>query len=190
MPARNFAAPTGTPILAAGAGHVIEAGVFGAPSYVIDGEIFWGQTLLAGADARTAHVFVGVQIQRRQDVTGMLKDLADSGLQALDLTDNELAKLHIRHLVGGLAPLVKNELLYRFEFPEKPGALMNFLNAMSAGWNISLFHYRNHGADYGRVLVGMQVPPSDRAAFTSFLDQLGYPYWDESNNPAYKLFLG
>ena len=142
------------------------------------------------ADARTAHVFVGVQIQRRQDVTGMLKDLADSGLQALDLTDNELAKLHIRHLVGGHAPQLRNERAIRFEFPERPGALMRFLTAMHTDWNISLFHYRNHGADYGRVLVGVQVPDGDRDAFAAFLDELGYQWVDETDNPAYQLFLG
>jgi len=96
----------------------------------------------------------------------------------------------LRHLVGGHAPQAKHEQVYRFEFPEKPGALMKFLDAMGQNWNISLFHYRNHGADYGRVLVGMQVPPADKAAFKAFLDDLGYPYWDESENPAYKLFLG
>ncbi|HYH41154.1 MAG TPA: threonine ammonia-lyase, biosynthetic, partial [Burkholderiales bacterium] len=106
----------------------------------------------------------------------------------LDFTDNELAKLHVRHLGGGHGS-VKDEILYRFEFPERPGALMKFLNAMSRGWNISLFHYRNHGADYGRVLVGMQVPPQDKAKFEAFLKALGYPYKDESRNPAYRLFL-
>ena len=101
-----------------------------------------------------------------------------------------MAKNHVRHLVGGHAPQVKNELLYRFEFPERPGALMNFLNRMSAGWNISLFHYRNHGADYGRVLVGMEVPPKEMKDFRAFLKNLGYRYWDETKNPAYRLFLG
>ena len=105
-----------------------------------------------------------------------------------------MAKLHIRHMVGGHAPEVcekgMHELLYRFEFPERPGALMNFLTQMSAGWNISLFHYRNHGADYGRVLVGMQVPPDEMGEFRAFLKNLGYAHWDESGNPAYKLFLG
>jgi threonine dehydratase len=92
--------------------------------------------------------------------------------------------------VGGHAPQAENEILYRFEFPERPGALMKFLNSMSRGWNISLFHYRNHGADYGRVLVGIQVPPQDMTEFQTFLDQLGYRYWDESQNPGYRLFLG
>ena len=101
-----------------------------------------------------------------------------------------MAKLHVRHLVGGHAPAAENEILYRFEFPERPGALMRFLDSMSAGWNISLFHYRNHGADYGRVLVGMQVPPSDKVDFRRFLDRLGYTYVDETDNPAYKMFLG
>ncbi len=101
-----------------------------------------------------------------------------------------MAKLHVRHLVGGHAPAAEHEILYRFEFPERPGALMQFLNSMSRGWNISLFHYRNHGADYGRVLVGMQVPPSDKAEFRPFLDRLGYDYVDETANPAYRMFLG
>ena len=100
-----------------------------------------------------------------------------------------MAKLHVRHMVGGHAT-VDNELIYRFEFPERPGALMKFLNSMSASWNISLFHYRNHGADYGRVLVGMQVPPRDKTAFRAFLKELGYANWDETKNPAYKMFLG
>jgi len=116
--------------------------------------------------------------------------LESAGLPAINLSDNEMAKLHLRHLVGGHAPQVQNEVVYRFEFPEKPGALMNFLESMGHNWNISLFHYRNHGADFGRVLVGMQVPPEDQAAFEQFLQQLGYPYWDESHNPAYRLFLG
>jgi threonine dehydratase len=100
-----------------------------------------------------------------------------------------MAKLHIRHMVGGHAPHVHNEILYRFEFPERPGALMNFLNSMSHNWNISLFHYRNHGTDHGRVLVGMQVPPEDREAFRTFLDKVSYAHWDESHNPAYHLFV-
>ena len=110
-------------------------------------------------------------------------------LATLNLSDNEMAKLHLRHLVGGHAPEARDEIMFRFEFPERPGALMNFLNSMSHSWNISLFHYRNHGADYGRVLVGIQVPPKDKPAFQVFLDKLGYAYWDESKNPAYKLFL-
>ncbi|MDE2585305.1 MAG: threonine ammonia-lyase, biosynthetic [Betaproteobacteria bacterium] len=145
-------------------------------------------------DAAEAHVFVGVQVANRAESAKLVESLKKHGYAALDLTDDEMAKLHVRHLVGGHAPQVcekgMRELLYRFEFPERPGALMNFLNKMSSGWNISLFHYRNHGADYGRVLVGMQVPPSDLEAFQGFLDSLGYLYWDESANPVYKLFLG
>jgi len=105
------------------------------------------------------------------------------------LSGNELAKLHIRHLVGGQVPGLKTELLYRFEFPERPGALHNFLQAIGDLWNISLFHYRNHGSDYGRVLAGVQVPESDRAEFAQHLKKLGYSYWDETENPAYRLFL-
>ena len=120
----------------------------------------------------------------------LLSDLKRHKIEAYDLTDNEMAKLHVRHLVGGHAPAAENEILYRFEFPERPGALMQFLNSMSRGWNISLFHYRNHGADYGRVLVGMEVPPADKGEFRSFLDRLGYDYVDETGNPAYRMFLG
>ena len=98
--------------------------------------------------------------------------------------------MHLRHMVGGRSPLAENELLYRFEFPERPGALMKFLRCMSPNWNISLFHYRNHGADYGRIVIGMQVPPHEMDEWRSFLDTLGYRYWDESQNPAYRLFLG
>lgn len=141
------------------------------------------------ADPVRAHVFVGLEIQRREEVHTIISMLRTHGLEALDFTNNELAKLHIRHLVGGHAPQVENEVLYRFEFPERPGALMNFLNSMTHNWNISLFHYRNHGADYGRVLVGMQVPPQEQAAFQQFLDTLGYAYCEETHNPAYRLFL-
>jgi threonine dehydratase len=142
------------------------------------------------ADPTVAHVFVGIQVHNRAEVDRLLASLAHHELPALDLTENEMAKLHIRHLVGGRAPQAEHEVIYRFEFPERPGALMRFLNSMSHAWNISLFHYRNHGADYGRVLVGIQVPPRDKAAFQKFLDGLGYRYWNESRNPAYRLFLG
>ena len=141
-------------------------------------------------DAGEAHVFVGVQVANRDESIRLVRQLKKNGYPALDLTDDEMAKLHIRHLVGGHAPQVKNELIYRFEFPERPGALMHFLNKMSAGWNISLFHYRNHGADTGRVLVGMEVPPKEMKDFRVFLKSLGYRFWDESKNPAYRLFLG
>jgi threonine dehydratase len=142
------------------------------------------------ADPKQAHVFVGVQVHNREETTKIVASLERHGLRAVDLSDDEMAKLHIRHLVGGHAPLADNELIYRFEFPERPGALMKFLNSMSRGWNISLFHYRNHGADYGRVLVGIQVPPEEMGEFQRSLDQLGYRYWDENGNPGYRLFLG
>lgn len=142
------------------------------------------------SDPKQAHIFVGIAIHDRGESSRLVEMLHAQGLGALDLTDNEVAKLHLRHLVGGHAPQAEHEQVYRFEFPEKPGALMKFLDTMGHDWNISLFHYRNHGADYGRVLVGIQVPPQDKVEFKTFLDNLGYPYWDESNNPAYRLFLG
>ena len=141
------------------------------------------------ADPEAAHVFVGVQVQSREETARLLTTLRQHGLRALDCGDDEMAKLHIRHMVGGHAPHAANERLYRFEFPERPGALMGFLQSMSHNWNISLFHYRNHGADYGRVLVGIQVPPADTAAFQTFLDKLGYAYCEESHHLAYRLFL-
>ncbi len=140
-------------------------------------------------DQDAAHVFVGVQVASRAESLKLAEHLRRQGYATLDLTDNEVAKLHIRHLVGGHSPQVDNELVYRFEFPERPGALMNFLSRMSAGWNISLFHYRNHGADTGRVLVGMQVPPTEMQEFKTFLKTLGYAHWHETDNPAYRLFL-
>ena len=141
------------------------------------------------SDPKFAHIFVGVAIADPAESAKLVSDLQAQGLPTLDLSDNEVAKLHLRHLVGGHAPQAKNEVVFRFEFPEKPGAQMKFLDTMGHDWNISLFHYRNHGADFGRVLVGMQVPPNDMAAFSAFLDNLGYPHWDETHNPAYKLFL-
>ncbi|MBA3902115.1 MAG: threonine ammonia-lyase, biosynthetic [Rhodocyclaceae bacterium] len=142
------------------------------------------------SDPKVAHVFAGVQVGSRAESLRLVESLRRHGLETLDLTEDEMAKLHVRHMVGGHAPLVDHELLYRFEFPERPGALMRFLNSMSANWNISLFHYRNHGADYGRVLVGMQVPPQDMPSFRAFLKDLGYANWDETKNPAYRMFLG
>ena len=142
------------------------------------------------ADAKTAHIFVGVEVAGRHETRGLLAAFRKAKIEAFDLTDNEMAKLHVRHLVGGHAAAARDEILYRFEFPERPGALMRFLNSMSAGWNISLFHYRNHGADYGRVLVGMQVPQADKADFRQFLHRLGYTCVDETGNPAYQMFLG
>ncbi len=142
------------------------------------------------ADAKEAHVFVGVQVKDQSEISRLVATLKKNKLPTQNFTDNEMAKLHVRHLVGGHAPSLKDEIMFRFEFPERPGALMNFLNSMNHSWNISLFHYRNHGADYGRVLVGMQVPHHDKKALRTFLDKLGYRYWDESDNPAYRLFLG
>ena len=142
------------------------------------------------SDPQAAHIFVGLAITDAVEIGKLIDDLAQLGLNAIDLTHNEMAKLHLRHLVGGRAPQAKNELVYRFEFPEKPGALMRFLESMGHDWNISLFHYRNHGADFGRVLVGMQVPANDHAEFNVFLQKLGYTFWDETDNPAYQLFLG
>jgi threonine dehydratase len=141
------------------------------------------------AHDREATIFVGIQIQNRADADRIASVFEDNGFPTINLTDNELAKLHVRHMVGGRSPLAENELLYRFEFPERPGALIKFLDCMSPNWNISLFHYRNHGADYGRVLVGMQVPPTEMTEWQAFLDTLGYQYWDENQNPAYRLFL-
>ncbi len=142
------------------------------------------------ADPERARVFVGLSIHNRDETRILVRHLQRHGLATEDFSDNEMAKLHIRHMVGGHSPRVKDEMVYRFEFPERPGALMNFLDRMSQDWNISLFHYRNHGADYGRVLVGMQVPRGEKAAFRAFLKQLNYRYWDETANPAYGLFLG
>lgn len=136
-----------------------------------------------------AHVFVGVKISDKKEVKKLYARLRKLGYAVVDLTDDEIAKVHIRHLVGGRAPNASNEILYRFIFPERPGALLDFLTKMGSNWNISLFHYRNHGADFGRVLVGMQVPKPDQAKFKRFLKNLGYRYSDETGNPAYKLFL-
>ena len=142
------------------------------------------------ADANRAHIFVGVGVHNRAEGVRITELLQRHELPCLDLTDDEMAKSHIRYMVGGHAPQAENEVLYRFIFPERPGALLNFLDTLRSDWNISLFHYRNHGADFGRVLVGMQVPPADRDAFQGFLDKLGYEYVDETANPAYRMFLG
>ncbi len=136
-----------------------------------------------------AHIFVGIATQSRQDAASIAAALTASGYEALELTDNEVAKLHVRHMVGGRSPEVTNEQLCRFEFPERPGALMTFLDKLGGRWNISLFHYRNHGADFGRVLAGFEVPPEDMARFEAFLDALGYRYQREQENSAYNLFL-
>ncbi len=137
-----------------------------------------------------AHVFVGVQMQAgKGEKDELIARLRAAEYPVVDMTDNEMAKLHVRYMVGGHARQVDHELLYRFEFPERPGALLRFLTRMGQSWNISLFHYRNHGADFGRILVGMQVPPPERKEFLRFLDELGYSYREETGNPAYELFL-
>jgi threonine dehydratase len=140
-------------------------------------------------NASEAHIFVGVQTTHRDERETLSGAFRSHGFGVLDLTDDELAKLHLRHMIGGSSPLARDELLYRFEFPERPGALTRFLGHMHPDWNISLFHYRNQGADYGRILVGIQVPEHERALFQAFLETLGYPFRDESENPAYRLLL-
>ena len=137
-----------------------------------------------------AHIFVGIATQSRQDAAALAAQLNAGGYETVDLTDNEMAKLHVRHMVGGHAPDVRHERLCRFEFPERPGALTGFLDKLGGRWNISLFHYRNHGADFGRVLAGFEVEDQDLPAFREFLEGLGYPYTTEYDNPAYRLFLG
>ncbi|MBJ7262892.1 MAG: threonine ammonia-lyase, biosynthetic [Burkholderiaceae bacterium] len=141
------------------------------------------------SDAERAHVFVGIQVSSPAEPVKIAQTLRKHGFDTLDLTHDEMAKTHLRHMVGGRSTLSQHELLYRFEFPERPGALMRFLQAMNPDWNISLFHYRNQGADYGRILIGIQVPPSDKKQFREFVAALGYPNWNETENPAYKLFL-
>ena len=143
------------------------------------------------ADDAEAHIFVGVEISDAgADKLGLVDALTRNGYPVLDLSDNEMAKLHVRHMVGGHAPGELDEVLYRFDFPERPGALMHFLTRMGARpWNISMFHYRNHGSDYGRVLIGLQVPQDQRGEFQSFLEEVGYDCRDETENPAYRLFL-
>lgn len=140
-------------------------------------------------DGDLAHVFVGVGIGRQEESRALLGRLADAGLPALDLTDNEMAKTHTRYMVGGRAPNAANERIYSFIFTERPGALPRFLEQLRSDWNISLFHYRNHGADFGRALVGMQVPPDETAEFEAFLARVGYDYVEETANPAYRLFM-
>ncbi|MBC2679661.1 threonine ammonia-lyase, biosynthetic [Pseudomonas sp. CFBP 8771] len=138
-----------------------------------------------------AHIFVGVQTHPERDPRAvLLQTLEAHGFPVLDLTDNELAKLHIRHMVGGHAVRVSDEMVLRFEFPERPGALFNFLDKLGGRWNISMFHYRNHGAADGRVVAGLQVPEDERHLVAGALAEIGYPFWDETDNPAYKLFLG
>ena len=142
------------------------------------------------ADATQAVVFVGVRTEGgRAEHHLLIDNLREKGYQVEDMSDNEMAKLHLRHMIGGRAEGLQNEMLYRFEFPERPGALLNFLSRMSEEWNISLFHYRNHSDAYGRVLVGVQVPPKQKADFEAYLSELKYPYVSEQDNPGYQLFL-
>ena len=155
------------------------------------------------SDPSEARIFVGVGVQGRDDIARIVRRLERAGCRTIDLSDNGVAKAHVRHMIGGRLPAsrqpgtpsrgagaVSRELLYRFEFPERRGALLQFLEAMNPTWNISLFHYRNFGADYGSVLVGLQVPRAEMGDFRRFLARLGYPYADETRNPAYRLFLG
>lgn len=143
------------------------------------------------ADPNQAHIFAGIELNRgEKEKNALIRQLRAKNYPVVDMTDNEMAKLHIRYMVGGRAEHVENELLYRFEFPERPGALLKFLTHIGRKWNISLFHYRNHGAAYGRVLVGIQIPVDERKRFQTFLDGLGYACMEETQNPAYRLFLG
>lgn len=136
-----------------------------------------------------AHVFVGLATNNRAESKQIASQLTEQGFATVDLTDDELSKLHVRHMVGGRSPLASDERLYRFDFPEKPGALMRFLSSMHPSWNISLFHYRNQGADYGRVLVGIQIPAEEKPALQAFMASLAYPFVDETDNPVYRIFL-
>ncbi|MDR3620069.1 MAG: threonine ammonia-lyase, biosynthetic [Paludisphaera borealis] len=141
------------------------------------------------SDAQFAHVFVGLAVADRRESAAIAGRFTEHGFAAVDLTDDELSKEHVRHMVGGRSGLAHDERLYRFEFPDRPGALMRFLSSMHPNWNISLFHYRNQGADYGRILVGVQIPAVELADFQDFIDGLGYPCIDETDNPVYRLFL-
>lgn len=143
------------------------------------------------SDQKEAHVFAGIQLRGgEREKSDLIHNLREQGYPIVDMTDNEMAKLHIRYMVGGHAPAVRDELVYRFEFPERPGALLRFLINMGQDWNISMFHYRNHGAAYGRVLLGIQVPETERDRFAEFLQEIAYTYVEESGNPAYELYLG
>ena len=142
------------------------------------------------ADSKQAHVFAGIQLSEgAAELDQLVQKLKTEGYPVLAMTDNEMAKMHVRYMVGGHAPGLDNEVIYRFEFPERPGALLNFLTHIGNRWNISLFHYRNHGSAYGRVLVGLQVPPVERKDLKIYMDDLGYGWWEETDNPVYKLFL-
>jgi threonine dehydratase len=142
------------------------------------------------SDTARAHIFVGVELRHgAAERARLVAKLRGLGYPLEDLSDNELAKLHVRHMVGGSGRSLEHERLFRFEFPERPGALLDFLQAIGTRWNISLFHYRNHGSDHGRILAGIQVPPQDSAELEAHLVRLGYAHWEESRNPAYTMFL-
>jgi threonine dehydratase len=142
------------------------------------------------SDSRKAHIFVGVELRHGADEHAeLVAKLTRLGFPLVDLSDNEMAKLHVRHMVGGSAAKIENERIFRFEFPERPGALLDFLKAIGTDWNISLFHYRNHGSDYGRILAGIQVPDEESDELEAHLADLGYSYSEESDNPAYAMFL-
>jgi threonine dehydratase len=142
------------------------------------------------SDKKKAHIFVGVQLRDgAKERQLLLAELRDAGYPLADLSDNEMAKLHVRHMIGGRSPGIANERLFRFEFPERPGALLDFLDAIGNDWNISLFHYRNHGSDYGRILAGIDVPENETEELEAHLADLGYTHWEESDNPAYTMFL-
>ncbi len=140
-------------------------------------------------DAKQAHIFVGIQLSDHRESDKLLAELTAANFPVVDLSDNEMAKLHVRHMVGGRSAEVQNERLFRFEFPERPGALLDFLNAIGTDWNITLFHYRNHGSDHGRVLAGIDVPQAETEELEQHLSKLGYAHWEESGNPAYAIFL-
>ncbi len=140
-------------------------------------------------DPQKAQIFVGLKISSSSERQEIVNALTEKNYPVTDLTDNDMAKSHVRHMVGGRGHGVENEKIFRFEFPERPGALLNFLKVVGDRWNISMFHYRNHGAAYGRVLAGLQVPDVDKPELQEFLKTLGYPYWEENDNPVYDLFL-
>ena len=142
------------------------------------------------SDAKTAQLFVGLSIAPGLAMrTALIQSLRHAGFAVRDMTDDELAKLHVRYMVGGHPGDLEHERLYRFEFPERPGALLNFLRAIGTQWNVSLFHYRNHGSEQGRVLAGIQVPPATVTDFLLHINELQYPYIEETDNPAYRMFL-
>jgi threonine dehydratase len=141
------------------------------------------------ADAGGAHIYVGLRVESLADRQAVVANLQDKNYSVLDMTENEAAKLHVRHMVGGRSPQGGDELLYRFEFPERPGALLQFLTGLGQHWDISLFHYRNHGSAWGRVLVGFAATKKDQSALNKYLKEIGYRFWSEQDNPAYKMFL-